>query len=150
MVNTVIDPFLQSAQMVLNQVINVSTNPGEAVVADNDLCNQPILIKISINGQVNGDVVLEMEEGVAIHIVERMMGGMKVTQINDMEKSAISELGNMISGNASIILYNQGIKVDITPPQVLEERVEYYTEQTIKIPLCLDGIGQVKMMLSLI
>ena len=150
MENTMIDPFLQSAQMVLSQVINVSTNPGEAKVEENDFYKQSISIKISIKGELNGDVVLAMEEGVAIHIVERMMGGMKVLQINDMEKSAISELGNMISGNASMLLYNQGIKVDITPPQILEEGIRFGSGQAVNVPLCLDGIGRMQMMLSII
>ncbi len=44
--------------------------------------------------------------------------GMPVTELDDMAMSAISELGNMIMGNAATIFSTKGIVIDITPPTV--------------------------------
>ena len=47
-------------------------------------------------------------KSVALKLVSAMMGGYAIAEMDEMGQSAISELGNMISGNASTILYNQG------------------------------------------
>lgn len=67
-----------------------------------------------------------------------------MTELDDIGRSAISELGNMISGNASTILYNQGLNVDITPPRIiLPASAKIWTpRQVISVPLMMDGIGE--------
>lgn len=67
-----------------------------------------------------------------------------VTEIDEMSKSAISELGNMISGNAGTLLYNQGVTVDITPPKIIEsaEAAGYTPKRALTIPLKIGDIGQ--------
>jgi chemotaxis protein CheX len=63
-----------------------------------------------------------------------------------MSKSAISELGNMISGNASTILYNQGIIIDITPPQVISNSDQLnISGKALTVPLNLGEIGQINL-----
>jgi chemotaxis protein CheX len=57
---------------------------------------------------------------VAKSIASGMMMGMPVNEIDEMAKSALSELGNMIMGNSATLLFNQGIKIDITPPSLVK------------------------------
>ena len=64
-------------------------------------------------------IVFGLHEEVAIRVVSAMMGGYSITAMDEMSRSAISELGNMISGNASTMLFNQGVRVDITPPKLM-------------------------------
>lgn len=45
-----------------------------------------------------------------------MMMGMPVEELDELSKSAITELSNMILGNAATIFYNRSIKMEITPP----------------------------------
>ena len=52
-------------------------------------------------------------------IASAMMMGMKITELDEMSKSAIAESANMILGNAATILYNKGIKIEITPPSLM-------------------------------
>ena len=57
---------------------------------------------------------------------------------SDITKSAISELGNMILGNAATLLYNINIKIDITPPTLLlgeKISISIANMKTICIPL---------------
>jgi len=97
-------------------------------------------------------VVFGLQEAVALRIVSAMMGGFVLTEMDEMGQSAISELGNMISGNASTILSNQGIAVDITPPQVLkmEQAAGIGPRKALCIPLLMDGIGEldIQVMIS--
>lgn len=139
-----INPFLESASIVIEQVANVRPMAGELSVKTVKLAEKYIWIQIGMTGQVEGDVVFGLHEEVALKMISAMMGGFVVTEIDEIGQSAISELGNMISGNASTILYNQGLKVDITPPRVIHsaEAAGFVPKQALTIPLSIENIGQ--------
>jgi chemotaxis protein CheX len=72
------------------------------------------------------------------------MMGMPVTELDEMSKSAISELTNMILGTTATIFYNKGIKIDITPPSLLlGESMQITTNkiENVSIPLEITEIG---------
>jgi chemotaxis protein CheX len=79
-----------------------------------------------------------------LKLVSAMMGGFVLTEMDEMGHSAISELGNMISGNASTMLYNQGVRVDITPPKVVQSvtAAGFIPKKALTIPLIIEGIGE--------
>ena len=54
---------------------------------------------ISLTGKAKGTIVLNVEEGVAFGIFERMLGEMP-TEITKEVRDAIGELVNMIAGSA--------------------------------------------------
>lgn len=139
-----INPFLESANIVLHQVVNVKPTTGKLGIKDVKFVENHIWIQIGVSGQMSGDVVFGLHETVALRLVSAMMGGFAVTEMDEMGKSAISELGNMISGNASTILFNQGVKVDITPPKLIEsaEIAGFQPRKALTIPLMMDDIGQ--------
>lgn len=141
-----INPFLDSAKLVLEQIIQVSPNRGKLEIRDVLFVDKHIWIKIGVTGQMTGHVLFGIREEVALKLVSAMMGGFSVTQMDDMSKSAISELGNMISGNASTILYNQGIIIDITPPQIISGSDQLgLTGKALTVPLDLGEIGQINL-----
>ncbi|MFC4099582.1 chemotaxis protein CheX [Paenibacillus xanthanilyticus] len=139
-----INPFLESAKIVIEQVAQVRPSTGTLGVKDVKFVENYIWIQIGLNGQLNGDIVLGLSEEVAIKMVSAMMGGFAISEMDEMGKSAISELGNMISGNASTMLFNQGVRVDITPPKVLHsaQSAGFETKKALTIPLIMDGIGE--------
>ncbi|BBH24973.1 CheY-P phosphatase CheX [Paenibacillus baekrokdamisoli] len=139
-----INPFLESARVVIEQVIQIKPSTGKLGVKDVKFVENYIWIQIGLNGQMNGDIVFGLSEEVAMKMISAMMGGYVISEIDDMGKSAISELGNMISGNASTMLFNQGIRVDITPPKVLHsaQAAGFTAQRALTIPLIMDGIGE--------
>ncbi|WDI01637.1 chemotaxis protein CheX [Paenibacillus urinalis] len=148
----VINPFLESARLVFEQLIQISPSAGKLGIKQVEFLEDHIWILIGMTGQLNGKVVFGIQEQVALRIVSAMMGGYVISEMDEMGQSAISELGNMISGNASTILYNQGIAVDITPPQVTKSShpaMDVVT-QALSIPLVMDGIGEldIQVMIS--
>lgn len=140
----VINPFLESASSVLEQVANVKPTPGELGIKVVRFVEQYVWIQIGVTGQMTGDVVFGLHEQVALKLVSAMMGGFVLTELDEMGQSAISELGNMISGNASTILYNKGVQVEITPPKLLETATlaGFSAKKALTIPLIMDGIGE--------
>ncbi|MFD1772424.1 chemotaxis protein CheX [Paenibacillus rhizophilus] len=148
----VINPFLESACVVIEQVIQVSPSTGNLGIKDIELFDNHIWIKVGMTGELSGDIVFGIAEHVALRMVSAMMGGYPIAEMDEMGQSAISELGNMISGNASTILSNQGVVVDITPPQVMksESLVDFMPRKALSIPLVMDGIGEldIQVMIS--
>jgi chemotaxis protein CheX len=146
-----INPFLDSAKLVLEQIIQVSPDRGALEIREVSFLDKHIWIKIGMTGELTGNVLFGIHEEVALKLVSAMMGGFTVTQMDEMSKSAISELGNMISGNASTILYNQGVTIDITPPQVISSLDQFnFNGKALTVPLDLGEIGQINIQVLLI
>lgn len=139
-----INPFLESASIVLEQVANVKPTTGQLGVKEVKFVQNYIWIQIGMTGHMTGDVVFGLHETVALKLVSAMMGGFVLTEMDEMGQSAISELGNMISGNASTILFNKGVKVDITPPKLIQAAAiaGYAAKKALTIPLMMEGIGE--------
>lgn len=142
-----INPFLESARMVIEQMVQIRPSTGQLTVKDIQFVDNHVWIQIGLTGHMSGDIVFGLSESVALKIISAMMGGFVITEIDEMGKSAISELGNMISGNASTILFNQGVHVDITPPRVVHSLLESHGEarRAIAVPLIMDGIGEMEI-----
>jgi len=70
-------------------------------------------------------------------VASRMMMGMPVDVIDDMAKSALSKLGNMMMGNAATLLSNNNVLIDITPPTLLVGSAILSSPEmaVIKVPL---------------
>jgi chemotaxis protein CheX len=139
-----INPFLESARIVIEQVANIRPTTGKLGIKELKFVENYIWIQIGMTGQMQGDIVFGLAEDVALRMVSAMMGGYVITEMDEMGKSAISELGNMISGNASTMLFNQGIRVDITPPRIvhLGSKDDFVAKRALTIPLIMESIGE--------
>ena len=139
-----INPFLESAQMVIEQVVQIRPSTGAVSVKDIKFVEQYIWIHIGVNGQMSGNIIFGLKEDVALKMISAMMGGYVISELDDMGKSAISELSNMISGNASTIMSNQGMSVDITPPRIVEmaQAAGFENSKAITVPLLIESIGE--------
>ncbi len=76
-----------------------------------------LLLLLELQAFLRGQVILTMETETACYIASKMMMGMPVPELNDMAKSAVSEMSNMILGNAATI-FDENIALDITPPTI--------------------------------
>lgn len=146
-----LDPFLESASSVISQVCNVDISRGE--LAEKEWIHREghTWIRIGMTGQLQGDVFFGIQEDLALRIISAMMGGFPVNEMDEIGKSAISELGNMISGNASTILSNRGVLVDITPPLFLLNRdMQEMTGTALTAPLDLHDMGTMEIQIVII
>lgn len=100
-----------------------------------------MFIMLGITGELTGQVCIVFDFDVARDIASRMMMGMPVTEIDDMAKSALSELGNMIMGNAATLLSSNKIMIDITPPTLATGKAKLASPNmtSIKVPLLYGG-----------
>ena len=111
-----INPFLMAAGTILRDACQMEMSIGKPYVKTTEFGEDSVIIMIGITGEMRGQVMIAMKTTKACEIASKMMMGMPVPELDEMAMSAISELGNMIMGNAATILSTKGIGIDITPP----------------------------------
>ena len=136
-----INPFLMAATSIFKDMCQIDLKVGKPYVKTTEFENESIIIMIGVTGEMRGQVIIAFTFEKACDIASRMMMGMPVSELNEISMSAISELGNMIMGNAATILSTKGIGIDITPPTLCRGNVSITTSYTknICIPLSWDG-----------
>lgn len=133
-----INPFIKASTEVLRTIVNVEFKTGTPYLKQSPLAPDNVMILVGITGEIRGQVTLSMKKQVAMDVASSMMMGMPVTDLDEMSKSALSELGNMIMGNTATLLFNNGINIDITPPTLMmgdNLSISVTGMQTVGIPL---------------
>jgi len=136
-----INPFLTSSIQVIETIIQVRPKIGTLRIQQIHYSHDCVWLKIRIYGQVEKDILFGFPEIAAKNIVSMMLGGYAVHELDDMCRSAVAELGNMISGNASTLLYSNGISVEITPPSILTGDAFEWGKSAVTIPLEVERLG---------
>jgi len=133
-----INPFIEASQTVLKQIASLDAKLGKVYLKISPYKSEDIIIMVGLTGKIRGQAIFSMGRDFGMKIASCMMMGMAVTEFDEISKSAISELANMIMGNAATLLYNRGINIDITPPSLLMGENMQITPskmKTICIPL---------------
>ena len=135
-----IQPFLIAANTVLSMTCQTAFQAGKPYVKDNEFNNDNIIICVGITGQLCGQVLLNFNIDTALYIASQMCM-MPITELNEISMSALSELSNMIMGNAATLLSNQNILIDITPPSLARGffRIDSAYAQNICVPLLMEN-----------
>lgn len=113
-----IDPFLRAAYTVLESILGSKPEREQVSLRKSSFTTQQVTIMAGVNGEVEGQALY----GMSLETAQKIAGAMMCTEVqtmDDMALSAVSELGNMITGNASTLLSQKGFDVDITPPSVI-------------------------------
>ena len=113
-----INPFLMATTTIMKNICQTDMSIGKPYVKTIEFSEESAAIMIGITGQMRGQVLMAFGYEQALQVASKMMMGMPVAELDSMATSAISELGNMIMGNAATIFSTKGIVIDITPPTV--------------------------------
>ncbi len=76
-------------------------------------------------------------------IASKMMMGLPVEELNEMAQSALSELSNMLTANASINFSNIGVNVNISTPTLMygqDIKIKLNTDKILNIKIVADDI----------
>jgi chemotaxis protein CheX len=133
-----INPFIKASKEVVKMTMGLDLKIGKPRVKKTPFHLDEVVLVVGVTGEIKGQVIISTKLEVAKRIASKMMMGMPVDELNDMAKSAISELGNMIMGNTATLIANEGISVDITPPTLMlgkDISLSFNSSQTIELPL---------------
>lgn len=98
-----------------------------------------VAISVRLVGDIHGNIRLRFTEDAAKRIASALMMGMPVDALDEMSMSALSELGNMVSGSTATHLSATGVSTDITTPNITTGEITIDTH-TVAIPLESDEI----------
>ena len=137
-----INPFIDSFYNILPQ-IGFSNVTREEVTVKNSVESLGILINLGIVGDIKGNIVYNIQGENGKKIASKMMMGLPVEELNEMAKSALSELSNMLTANASINFSNIGVNVNISTPTLMygqDIKIKLNTDKILNIKIVADDI----------
>ncbi|WP_353093836.1 chemotaxis protein CheX [Tissierella praeacuta] len=114
-----INPFLVSFQNVMPQIGFEEVKKGKVSIKEGHLVTNGVLIIVGIVGDLKGNIIYSIDAEHAKQIASKMMMGMEVSEFNEMAQSAISELSNMLTANASTELSTMNININISTPTLM-------------------------------
>lgn len=136
-----INPFLQSFNDIMPQ-LGFEIERGEISLKEK-IGGTGITISVGLTGDVKGNVIYILSEESGKGIASKMMMGTPVDTLDDMAKSALSEMANMLTANASINYSNDGINTDISTPLLVTGRdleIKVDTDKIMCIEMKADGM----------
>ncbi len=113
-----LNPFLDSAAEVLKKEVELDIIRGTVNIQKSAFTTNDITVLINLVGQIQGVVLYELSQETAINFVSRMLG-QKFTEFDNLAQSGIAELGNVISGKATVELSKAGLDSTISPPTMI-------------------------------
>ncbi len=116
-----INPFVESAYSVIQEVLNVEVKRGELYLKSSSIPVLGVAAIVGLAGDVEGRVLFDMSKESALNVANDMLKSMDMEQVdslNEMGRATITELANMITGQAVTKLHNLGFKFDLTPPAI--------------------------------
>lgn len=120
-----INPFVQSASSILEQVAQLKMERGKLSLRQKMFPSPEVSVILGVTGDVKGQVIYGLDQATALAIAKRMMMGLELDDFDDVARSAIGELGNMITGNATGILEKENIMTNISPPAIVTGQKVY-------------------------
>lgn len=132
-----INPFLMASTSVLKATCDIGAKIGKPYLRDSSYENETVTIVIGLIGELSGQTIIAFPYKTACYIASKMMM-MTVEHLDEMSRSAISELGNMIMGNVATVFSTQNIGVDITPPVMMIGIIELSNNFTKNICIPVD------------
>jgi chemotaxis protein CheX len=111
-------PFVNSAREVLSLEIHETVERGDLRLESGLHVTDDVTVIISLIGTVNGTVFFSMSNEVAIRLASALMSE-KFDSLDKLAQSGIAELGNVITGRASMKFAEAGYETDISTPSLI-------------------------------
>ncbi|MDF2572629.1 MAG: putative chemotaxis phosphatase, CheX [Sporomusa sp.] len=115
-----VNPFLAALLTILPQLGFKNVARGKVFTKDQYIDALGVTVNITLTNQISGNVVFNMTEETAKGLSSTIMMGAAVTSLDDIAKSAICEMGNMIASSAVNNLSKNGIAVKLGPPALAQ------------------------------
>ncbi|MBI3762775.1 MAG: chemotaxis protein CheX [Chloroflexi bacterium] len=145
-----LNPFVEAANDVLQAEANVSVTRGALSLHKSAMTTDDVTVLISLVGQVQGVVLYGLSIPTGLAFVSRMMA-QEFAEFDNLAQSGVAELGNVITGRASVKLSEAGYVSNISPPTLIQGRgvqVSTLDFARIMVPLACE-LGEIVVHLAL-
>ncbi len=113
-----LNPFIEAAVEVLKAEAGAEIKRGNLSLQKSALTSDDITVLINLVGDVYGVVMYGMSIATGLGLVSKIMG-QEFGELNTLAQSGVAELGNVISGQATIRFSEAGYRSNISTPMVL-------------------------------
>lgn len=113
-----IDPFIDAAMVVLNDVLDVSVTRGRASLKKVLAPAGCLSVSFGLAGDFDGTVMFDIPQGTAFGI-SSAMNRVSLDVIEPMVMDTVAELMNIIVGRSVTLLNDRGFRFNLTPPTIL-------------------------------
>ncbi len=144
--------FIRSAVEVFEKEVKVHLARKDLAKKTSPTPSLPVSIIVGITGLLRGQVVYAMDQNFAYNVAKAMMPNKLPADVRKLTNSAVSEIANMITGQASISLAGETETIDLTPPAVLmgtDLSVDFLSIPTIALSL-ISEIGVLEINIALV
>jgi chemotaxis protein CheX len=133
-----IQPFINAADAVLAQNLRGTTRVRDLNMDEGIYRRKGIAAMVAIQGDIEGQIVFDMEPQTAI-TVANIMAGLELPETDELVRETVCELANQIIGNAVTSLNDQGFNFKVFPPQVhASDEGLPGNEDTEALVMCID------------
>ncbi len=115
-----IQPFISAVDAVLADTMQCPVTINELSMEDDAYRKKGVAALIAFKGAIEGRVILDMELS-PIAKVASYLAGEDVTIDDQVMRETVSELANMVIGNAVTILNDRGSSFKVFPPELISE-----------------------------
>jgi chemotaxis protein CheX len=112
------NPFIEAAVEVLKVECNIQAQRGNLTLHKSAMTTNEVTVLLSMIGQVQGVVMYGLSIETARNLVSRVME-QEFPEFDSLAQSGTAELGNVITGRATIKLSKAGIASNISPPTLI-------------------------------
>ena len=112
-----IQPFINAMDTVLAQTTDSAPKVAGLNMEEEAYRRKGPAALIAIHGDIEGRMVLDMDEDTAMKIAAHLAGG-DVHPSETVIRETICELANMVIGNAVTLLNDRGFRFKVFPPEV--------------------------------
>jgi chemotaxis protein CheX len=147
-----LNPFISAAFSVLRSFDVEVTRSGQLSLEEDDCTADDTSVIVPVTGELEGAVFYGMDSGTAERMAGALVGDLRRVRWDDeILQSALGELGNMITGQASVLLEQAGKSCSIAPPLVvLAARVIVAPRPFERLLVPIEtGLGRMHIRLSL-
>ena len=113
-----VNPFLEAASEVLDAELGGEALRGTLRLHKTAVTTDEVTAVVGVTGTLQGLVLYSMSQATALRIVSRVMA-QEFAEFDAIAQSGIGELGNVITGRASVLLSEAGYPSNITPPALV-------------------------------
>jgi chemotaxis protein CheX len=111
-------PFVDAAYEVLKAEAHFQMKRGQLSLEKGLYLTDEVTVIISLVGDINGTVFYSMSTQMVLNVISVILGE-ELTELDALAQSGIAELGNVITGRASVKLSHTGFESTISPPTLM-------------------------------
>jgi len=113
-----VQPFVRSAQEILEQVLSGKIAAGKVRLSPAPTEGSGVTAIVGVTGEGEGRVLFEMSRQTALAIAAEMNAEPQ-GELSSLAKDTLSELASMMTGRAISLLNDKGYKLRVSPPTLI-------------------------------